>query len=104
MPAIAAASVVSAESPLSPTRSGFSGITFTHNVRTREQVARVLAHAKAAGATIVKPAQDVFWGGHSGYFADPDGYFIGSLLLHQNPSLPQMSPSSLTIDANTRNI
>jgi uncharacterized protein len=75
MPAIAAASVVSAESPLSPTRSGFSGITFTHNVRTREQVARVLAHAKAAGATIVKPAQDVFWGGHSGYFADPDGYY-----------------------------
>ncbi len=60
---------------LPPTRSGFSGITFTHNVHTREEVARVLAHAKAAGAAVVKPAQDVFWGGHSGYFTDPDGYY-----------------------------
>ena len=60
---------------LPPTRLGFSGITFTHNVRTREEVSRVLDHAKAAGAAIVKPAQDVFWGGHSGYFSDPDGYY-----------------------------
>ena len=60
---------------LSPTRSGFGGITLAHNVRTREEVARVLDHAKAAGAAIVKPAQDVFWGGHSGYFTAPDGYY-----------------------------
>jgi uncharacterized protein len=60
---------------LPSTRSGFSGITLGHNVRTREEVARVLDHAKAAGAAIVKPAQDVFWGGHSGYFSDPDGYY-----------------------------
>ena len=60
---------------LSPTRSGFSGITFIHNVRTREEVAEVLARVEAAGATIVKPAQDTFWGGHSGYFSDPDGYY-----------------------------
>jgi catechol 2,3-dioxygenase-like lactoylglutathione lyase family enzyme len=56
------------------TRSGFSGITLAHNVRTREEVAVVLAQAEAAGATILKPAQDAFWGGHSGYFSDPDGY------------------------------
>jgi len=60
---------------LPPTRSGFSGITLAHNVRTREDVARVLAEAEVAGAVIVKPAQDAFWGGHSGYFADPDGYY-----------------------------
>ncbi|MDR3401884.1 MAG: VOC family protein [Chthoniobacter sp.] len=60
---------------LPPTRSGFSGITLAHNVRTREDVARVLGEAEAAGAVIVKPAQDAFWGGHSGYFADPDGYY-----------------------------
>jgi catechol 2,3-dioxygenase-like lactoylglutathione lyase family enzyme len=60
---------------LPPTRSGFSGITLAHNVRTREEVARVLAEAETAGAVIVKPAQDAFWGGHSGYFADPDGYY-----------------------------
>jgi catechol 2,3-dioxygenase-like lactoylglutathione lyase family enzyme len=62
-------------SALPPTRSGFSGITLGHNVRTREEVAEVLAYAEAAGAAVVKPAQDVFWGGHSGYFTDPDGYY-----------------------------
>jgi catechol 2,3-dioxygenase-like lactoylglutathione lyase family enzyme len=53
--------------------SGFAGFTIAHNVRAREEVAQVLAAAAAAGGRIVKPAQDVFWGGHSGYFADPDG-------------------------------
>ncbi|MDQ7988690.1 MAG: VOC family protein [Candidatus Dactylopiibacterium sp.] len=51
---------------------GFRGITLAHNVAQREDVARVLAEAEAAGARIVKPAQEVFWGGVSGYFADPD--------------------------------
>jgi uncharacterized protein len=60
---------------LPPTRSGFSGITLAHNVRAREEVAIVIAHAEAAGAAIVKPAQDASWGGHSGYFTDPDGYY-----------------------------
>lgn len=60
---------------LSPERAEFSGITLAHNVRTREEVAATLALAEKAGATIVKQAQDVFWGGHSGYFRDPDGHF-----------------------------
>ncbi|WP_448190178.1 VOC family protein [Azospirillum sp. sgz301742] len=59
---------------LSPAGSGFGGITLAHNVRAREDVAAVLAEAEAAGGRILKPAQDVFWGGHSGYFADPDGH------------------------------
>jgi len=54
---------------------GFGGITLAHNVRTKTEVAHTLALAEKAGGKIVKPAQDVFWGGHSGYFADPDGYF-----------------------------
>jgi len=62
-------------SKLTPDRAGFSGITLGHNVRAREEVAMVLALAEAAGARIVKPAQDAFWGGHSGYFTDPDGYY-----------------------------
>ncbi len=53
--------------------SGFSGITFAHNVREKSEVAALLEKAERAGGKIVKPAQDVFWGGHSGYFADPDG-------------------------------
>ncbi|MBW2372271.1 MAG: VOC family protein, partial [Deltaproteobacteria bacterium] len=53
---------------------GFRGITLAHNVRSREEADAVMAEALAAGATLVKPAQDVFWGGYSGYFADPDGH------------------------------
>ena len=56
-------------------RPGFSGITLAHNVRKKEEVAQLLALAAKAGGTVVKTAQDVFWGGHAGYFADPDGYY-----------------------------
>ena len=56
-------------------KGGFGGFTLAHNVRRKEDVAPILALAEKAGGKIVKPAQDVFWGGHSGYFSDPDGYF-----------------------------
>ncbi|MEO6437127.1 MAG: VOC family protein [Tepidisphaeraceae bacterium] len=55
-------------------RGKFSGVTLAHNVRTKDEVDRLLAQAKAAGGTIVKPGHDAFWGGYSGYFADPDGH------------------------------
>ncbi len=55
-------------------RGKFSGITLAHNVRLKEHVAEVLAQAERAGAIIVKEPQDTFWGGHHGYFSDPDGY------------------------------
>lgn len=54
--------------------TGFRGVTLAHNVRKKDEVADVLAKAEKAGAKIIKPAQDVFWGGHSGYFADLDGH------------------------------
>lgn len=54
--------------------SGFGGVTLAHNVRTEAEVETLLAQAVAAGATLVKPAQKVFWGGYSGYFKDPDGH------------------------------
>ena len=54
--------------------SGFSGVTLAHNLRSKEEVDELLDVAVAAGATLVKPAQDTFWGGYSGYFSDPDGY------------------------------
>ena len=54
--------------------SGFGGIVLAHNVRERGDVDRVLAEAKAAGATILKPGHEIFWGGYVGYFADPDGH------------------------------
>ncbi len=57
-----------------PDGSGFPGFTLAHNVRSREEVDALLNEAASHGAKIVKPAQDAFWGGYSGYFADPDGY------------------------------
>ncbi len=63
-----------ANQPVAPPPEVFRGVALAHNVAAREQVAQVLQEAVAAGGTLVKPAQDVFWGGHSGYFADPDGH------------------------------
>lgn len=54
--------------------TGFSGVTLAHNVSSEDEVDAVLAEAEAAGGRIVKPAQDTFWGGYSGYFADPDDH------------------------------
>jgi uncharacterized protein len=54
--------------------SGFAGFTLAYNVGTRAEVARVLTKAAKAGGKIVRAAQDAVWGGHSGYFADPDGH------------------------------
>lgn len=54
--------------------SGFSGITLAHNVREKNEVAEFLKKAESHGAKIIKSAQDVFWGGHSGYFSDPNGH------------------------------
>jgi catechol 2,3-dioxygenase-like lactoylglutathione lyase family enzyme len=54
--------------------SGFRGVALAFNARSKAEVDAVLAEARAAGATILKPAEDVFWGGYSGYFADPDGH------------------------------
>lgn len=59
---------------LSVGRGGFGGITLAYNVRRREDVDAVLAEAQKAGGRMLKPAQDVFWGGYSGYFADLDGH------------------------------
>lgn len=58
-----------AEGPRSSTE-----VTLGHNVATRAEVEIVLAQAERAGARIVKHACDTFWGGYSGYFADPDGH------------------------------
>jgi catechol 2,3-dioxygenase-like lactoylglutathione lyase family enzyme len=45
-----------------------------HNVSSRLEVDQVMQQAKNAGASIVKPAHDTFWGGYAGYFQDPDGH------------------------------
>ena len=54
--------------------AGFPGFSLAHNVASRAEVDAVFAQAVSAGAKGVKPPQEVFWGGYSGYFADPDGF------------------------------
>ncbi|TWT02789.1 VOC family protein [Planococcus sp. CPCC 101016] len=58
-----------------PSGSGFSGITLAYNAKSKGEVDEVIGLAIAAGGKIVKEPQDVFWGGYSGYFTDPDGYY-----------------------------
>jgi predicted lactoylglutathione lyase len=59
----------------SPEGSGFSGITFSHNVESDAEVDSVFQQALDAGAIKMKPPQKTLWGGYSGYFKDRDNYF-----------------------------
>ena len=54
--------------------AGFEGVSLSHNVASETEVDDVVAEAVAAGATLVKKPQKVFWGGYSGYFQDLDGH------------------------------
>lgn len=56
------------------TGTGFRGITLAHVLSSKEEVRDVINRAVESGGTRIKEAQDVFWGGYSGYFADPDGH------------------------------
>jgi catechol 2,3-dioxygenase-like lactoylglutathione lyase family enzyme len=58
----------------SPEGSGFSGLALNYVVRNEARVDEIIAEAERAGATILKPAATLEWGGYGGSFADPDGY------------------------------
>ena len=62
------------DAQVSAVGSGFTGFSLAHNVSSEKEVDEVIAQAVAAGATLVKPAEKVFWGGYSGYFKDLDGH------------------------------
>lgn len=53
---------------------GGSGVTLSHNVRSKDEVAPVLNAAEAAGATLLNRPRETDWGGYHGHFADPDGH------------------------------
>ena len=55
--------------------TGFAGITLAYNVKSEDEVHEIMELAKRAGAVIAKEPQRVFWGGYSGYFIDPNGYY-----------------------------
>lgn len=56
----------------SPT--GFAAVTLAWNLDSEAQVDAAVQRAVDSGARILKPPHKVFWGGYSGYFADPDGH------------------------------
>jgi catechol 2,3-dioxygenase-like lactoylglutathione lyase family enzyme len=76
--------------------AGSGGVTLAYNVRERTDVDRVLDEARAAGATVLKPGEDVFWGGYSGYFADPDGH---PWEVAWNPHFPILDDGTIRLPA-----
>jgi catechol 2,3-dioxygenase-like lactoylglutathione lyase family enzyme len=79
-----------------PDPGGWGGVALAHNARTRVEVDAILADARAAGARILKPAHDTFWGGYAGYFADPDGH---AWEVAWNPHFPLGPDGSLELPA-----
>jgi len=77
-----------------PEGQGFAGIALAYNARDRNKVDQVLAEAEAAGAKILKPAHEAFWGGYSGYFADPDNFLWE---VAWNPSFPIAADGSIRL-------
>jgi uncharacterized protein len=69
------------QGPSSPTE-----LSLGHNVSSSAEVDAVMEQAKRAGARIVKPAQQTFWGGYAGYFQDPNGHLWE---IAWNPAMPQ---------------
>ncbi|MFC4409069.1 VOC family protein [Chungangia koreensis] len=65
---------VNAENPPA-TGQGFPGITLAYNGKSKEEVDEVFKLAELAGAIIAKKPEIVSWGGYSGYFIDPNGYY-----------------------------
>ena len=72
---------------------GFARLSLAHNVAEERQVDSALARAARAGATIIKDAQEIFFGRH-GFFADPDGFLWE---VAWNPSFPMRADGSIEL-------
>lgn len=66
---------INAADPPALSNQGFSGITFAINTKTKAEVDDLMTLAESSGGVIVKQPEIVSWGGYSGYFQDPDGYY-----------------------------
>lgn len=53
---------------------GWGGVALAHNVRSNDEVDRVIEQARAAGGRITREPGETFYGGYSGVFLDPDGH------------------------------
>ncbi len=75
---------------------GTGAIALAQNFPTEAEVDAAFGAALAAGATVLKRPEKVFWGGYSGYYADPDGH-VWELAV--NPFWPLSPDGSLTLPA-----
>jgi uncharacterized protein len=75
---------------------GKGAVTLARNFGSAAEVDAAFALALSAGASVVKRPEKVFWGGYSGYFADPDGHVWE---LAWNPSWPLGPEGELTLPA-----
>src|SRR5690554_6737623 len=71
-----------------------AGVVLAHNVRTPEAVDAALAEAEAAGAEILRPAGEAFWGGRYGFFRDPEGHLWE---VAWNPGFPLDADGNLSL-------
>ncbi|WP_237151532.1 VOC family protein [Oryzibacter oryziterrae] len=75
--------------------AGFDGVTIAQNLESEAEVDAAMDHALTCGAILKKKPQKVFWGGYSGYFADPDGHLWE---LAYNPFFPFDERGILSLD------
>lgn len=78
---------------------GTGAMTLAQNFATEAEVDTAFAKALAVGATKLKAPEKVFWGGYSGYYADPDGHVWE---LAMNPFWPLSDDGSLTLPESTQ--
>ena len=79
----------------------FAAVTLAHNVRSEAEADVVLAEVVAAGARLLKPGQQAFWGGYSGYFSDPDGHIWEVAF---NPFFPLDAQGQVQIDQRSHHV
>lgn len=77
-----------------PSSDGFGGVALAHNVRSKSEVQAVVDAAEKAGAEITRRPADTFYGGHAGYFRDPDGHVWE---IAWNPGFPLDDDGSITL-------
>ncbi len=76
--------------------NGFKGFSLAYNTRSKEEVDSLFENLKSKGVKIVKQPEEVFWGGYSGYIADPDENLWE---IAYNPFLP-LDKNGSTLESN----
>ena len=74
-PLVELAKDICADNPPPIAQETFNGITLAINLQSEQEVDSFIKTVAAFGGHIVKQPERVFWGGYSGYFRDPDGYY-----------------------------